>query len=207
MIASPIARFCEQLHSVADSLSVLLIGKTSVERSKTRKKSDDRREEYYASTEGWKSTSHGKLNQEIHDAGFQICLILDNRWLLIILFVLLWCSKLEDALMERDEISWLVARNRWAFPCPNQLAAVQFRNALAELLICSYRICRWNKLQKLPRVSSVNLKRSWIASDATMWDLHWRKTKLCENHRELRHWRKATPLRNHRELQGRRHRK
>ena len=48
----PHCSFCEQLHSVADSLSVLLLGKTSVERSKTRKKSDDRREEYYASTEG-----------------------------------------------------------------------------------------------------------------------------------------------------------
>ncbi|KAM0867992.1 hypothetical protein ACQ4PT_041625 [Festuca glaucescens] len=48
----PIARFCEQLHSVADSLFVLPLGKTSVERNKARKKTDDRREEHHASTEG-----------------------------------------------------------------------------------------------------------------------------------------------------------
>jgi hypothetical protein len=34
MVASPIARFSEQLHSVADSFFVLLLGKTSVERNK-----------------------------------------------------------------------------------------------------------------------------------------------------------------------------
>jgi hypothetical protein len=48
----PIARFCEQLPSVADSFFVLILGKTSVERNKARKKTDGHREEHHASTEG-----------------------------------------------------------------------------------------------------------------------------------------------------------
>jgi hypothetical protein len=38
MIPSHIARFCERLHSVADSLLVLHVEKTSVGRSKAREK-------------------------------------------------------------------------------------------------------------------------------------------------------------------------